>query len=135
VEHSDLWLSTLVIRLGQLVSQLVCHQEVTVMSSTAPVQTVAHAVVYRKQLHDQCLLSFSDLDVRYTVGDFGLFTATIPAHSAIAIHTGATGSGSGFATVNFAPTVTTVNGETVYVTGNLEQLGGWEPLVIHIHYL
>jgi hypothetical protein len=84
-------------------------------------------------------------NVRFTVLNAGTFSATIPARSAIAIHTGAkiSGSGgttptsttttggstptSGSVTVNFAPTVTTVYGQNVYIAGSLSQLGSWTP--------
>ncbi|KAF8153815.1 glycoside hydrolase [Crassisporium funariophilum] len=63
----------------------------------------------------------------------GSFSATVPARSAIAIHTGAlgTGSGSGGGTgsvaVTFQETATTVSGENIFLVGSISQLGTWAP--------
>ncbi|KAI0366013.1 glycoside hydrolase [Pilatotrama ljubarskyi] len=66
----------------------------------------------------------------------GSLTATVPARSAIAIHTGETGSGSnsgggsggsGTVTINFAETATTTFGENIFVVGSIPQLGSWNP--------
>ncbi|CAL1711231.1 unnamed protein product [Somion occarium] len=64
----------------------------------------------------------------------GTFSTTVPARSAIAIHTGATGNGSnnggngtGSVTVNFAVTATTTFGENIFLVGSLSQLGSWNP--------
>ncbi|KAI0330674.1 glycoside hydrolase [Cubamyces sp. BRFM 1775] len=62
----------------------------------------------------------------------GSFDAIVPARSAIAIHTGATGTGSGgsgsdFVTVNFAETATTTFGENIFVVGSIDELGNWDP--------
>ncbi|CDO69062.1 Glycoside Hydrolase Family 13 / Carbohydrate-Binding Module Family 20 protein [Trametes cinnabarina] len=63
----------------------------------------------------------------------GSLTATVPARSAIAVHTGAKGSGngsgtsSGGVTVNFAETATTTFGENIFVVGSIPQLGNWNP--------
>ncbi|KAI0071345.1 glycoside hydrolase [Panus rudis PR-1116 ss-1] len=65
----------------------------------------------------------------------GQFTATVPARSAVAIHTGAKGSGSGSGsnpgsgtvTVNFAETATTTFGENIFLVGSISQLGSWNP--------
>ncbi|KAG5651660.1 hypothetical protein H0H81_007882 [Sphagnurus paluster] len=64
----------------------------------------------------------------------GSFTATVPARSAIAIHTGAMGSGgggsnpgTGTVAVTFAETATTVFGENIFLVGSISQLGSWAP--------
>ncbi|KAF5365431.1 hypothetical protein D9758_010853 [Tetrapyrgos nigripes] len=68
----------------------------------------------------------------------GSFSATVPARSAIAIHTGAegTGSGSGGGTgtgssgtvaVTFSETATTTFGENIFLVGSISQLGSWNP--------
>ncbi|KAJ6502915.1 glycoside hydrolase [Mycena vitilis] len=64
----------------------------------------------------------------------GKFTATVPARSAIAIHTGALGSGgssggggSSTVAVNFAETATTTFGENISLVGSISQLGAWDP--------
>ncbi|PBK84861.1 glycoside hydrolase family 13 protein [Armillaria gallica] len=61
----------------------------------------------------------------------GSFTATVPAHSAVAIHIGATGSGSGsssgYVAVTFSETATTTFGENIFVVGSISQLGNWAP--------
>lgn len=84
----------------------------------------------------------------------GSFTATVPARSAIAIHTGARGTGSGgggggggtgTVAVSFAETAQTVFGEVrnslssspyshnnvccqnVFLVGSISQLGTWDP--------
>ncbi|KAI0659088.1 glycoside hydrolase [Cubamyces menziesii] len=61
----------------------------------------------------------------------GSFDAIVPARSAIAVHTGAQGTGSGsgsdFVTVNFAETATTTFGENIFVVGSLDELGNWDP--------
>ncbi|KAI0646217.1 glycoside hydrolase [Trametes meyenii] len=65
----------------------------------------------------------------------GSFSATVPARSAIAIHTGAKGTGSGSGNngggstgnvvVNFAETATTTFGENIFLVGSISQLGSW----------
>ncbi|KAF5376995.1 hypothetical protein D9615_007302 [Tricholomella constricta] len=69
----------------------------------------------------------------YTVFE-GSFTATVAARSAIAIHTGALGSGggggepgNGSVAVTFAETATTVFGENIFLVGSVSQLGSWAP--------
>ncbi|KAJ7108322.1 glycoside hydrolase [Mycena epipterygia] len=70
----------------------------------------------------------------------GSFSATVPARSAIAIHTGALGTGSGPGTssgsgsgssstvaVTFAETATTTFGENIFLVGSISQLGTWAP--------
>ncbi|KAJ7443198.1 glycoside hydrolase [Mycena galericulata] len=65
----------------------------------------------------------------------GSFSATVPARSAIAIHTGALGTGSGTGTgtgnstvaVTFAETATTTFGENIFLVGSISQLGTWAP--------
>ncbi|KAI0052805.1 carbohydrate-binding module family 20 protein [Auriscalpium vulgare] len=73
----------------------------------------------------------------YTVAVGGTFTATVAARSAIALHTGALGSGSGGSsggsgssgTVSmlFSEYATTVYGENIFLVGSLPQLGSWNP--------
>ncbi|KAJ8089118.1 hypothetical protein PM082_014366 [Marasmius tenuissimus] len=66
----------------------------------------------------------------------GSFTATVPARSALAIHTGAKGSGgstggggggSGNVAVTFIETATTTFGENIFLAGSIAQLGTWAP--------
>ncbi|PPQ83160.1 hypothetical protein CVT25_005407 [Psilocybe cyanescens] len=66
----------------------------------------------------------------------GTFTANVPARSAIAIHTGALGTGSGSApakgnpssvAVTFQETATTTFGQNIFVVGSISQLGTWAP--------
>ncbi|KAJ7743596.1 glycoside hydrolase family 13 protein [Mycena metata] len=69
----------------------------------------------------------------------GSFTATVPARSAIAIHTGQLGTGSGTGTgtgtgtgssnvaVSFAEMATTTFGENIFLVGSISQLGTWDP--------
>ncbi|KAJ7845120.1 glycoside hydrolase [Mycena olivaceomarginata] len=72
----------------------------------------------------------------------GKFTATVPARSAIAIHTGQLGTGSGTGTgggtgtgsstvaVSFAETATTTFGrgpQNIFLVGSISQLGTWDP--------
>ncbi|KAF4562493.1 hypothetical protein EYR36_004153 [Pleurotus pulmonarius] len=70
----------------------------------------------------------------------GAFSATVPARSAIAIHTGALGTESGnggggggggggsqTVAVTFEETATTTFGENIYVVGAIPQLGTWAP--------
>ncbi|KAJ7160393.1 glycoside hydrolase [Mycena filopes] len=65
----------------------------------------------------------------------GKFTATVPARSAVAIHTGqlgtgsgtGTGTGSGTVAVSFAETATTTFGENIFLVGSISQLGTWDP--------
>ncbi|WP_309049655.1 carbohydrate-binding module family 20 domain-containing protein [Streptomyces sp.] len=68
-----------------------------------------------------------------TVNAAGQFTATLGAHTALALHTGATGCGSGTtpppatAGASFNVTATTVAGQNIHVTGNRAELGNWNP--------
>jgi alpha-amylase len=68
-----------------------------------------------------------------TVNAAGQFTATLGAHTALALHTGATGCGSGTtpppatAGASFNVTATTVPGQNIHVTGNRAELGNWNP--------
>ncbi|KAL1941622.1 hypothetical protein VTO73DRAFT_7061 [Trametes versicolor] len=68
----------------------------------------------------------------------GSLSATVPARSAIAVHTGQLGTGSGSGTgsggsttpsgsvtVNFAETATTTFGENIFLVGSISQLGTW----------
>ncbi|KAH9476533.1 Alpha-amylase [Psilocybe cubensis] len=65
----------------------------------------------------------------------GAFTATVPARSAIAIHTGALGAGSvatvptpsGSVAVLFQETATTTFGQNIFLVGSISQLGSWAP--------
>ncbi|KAK7461494.1 hypothetical protein VKT23_008668 [Stygiomarasmius scandens] len=69
----------------------------------------------------------------------GQFTATVPARSAVAIHSGAKGSGNGGSTggstgggsgtvaVTFVETANTVFGENIFLVGSISQLGTWNP--------
>ncbi|KAI8986851.1 glycoside hydrolase [Trametes punicea] len=59
----------------------------------------------------------------------GSLTATVPPRSAIAVHTGATGTGSGAGSVivNFAETATTTFGENIFIVGSIPELGNWDP--------
>ena len=66
----------------------------------------------------------------------GTFTATVPARSALAIHSGQKGSGNGSGgggggggtvAVTFAETAQTVFGENIFIAGSLSQLGSWDP--------
>jgi len=77
-------------------------------------------------------LEFALIFCRVTVSG-GTFTATVPARSALAIHSGQKGSGSGSGggdgtvTVTFAETAQTVFGENIFIAGSLSQLGSWDP--------
>ncbi|KAE9396568.1 glycoside hydrolase [Gymnopus androsaceus JB14] len=53
----------------------------------------------------------------------GSFTVTVPAQSAIAIHTGALGTGS--VTVTFVETAVTTFGENIFLAGSIPALGDW----------
>ncbi|CAE6475378.1 unnamed protein product [Rhizoctonia solani] len=61
------------------------------------------------------------------------FTATIPPRSAIALFTGATGTGSsgggsgGAVSVSFQVYLETTSGENIFVVGSIPQLGNWAP--------
>ncbi|KAI0816868.1 glycoside hydrolase [Trametes gibbosa] len=62
----------------------------------------------------------------------GSLSATVPARSAIAVHTGQKGTGSGSGSggsgnvvVNFAETATTTFGENIFLVGSISQLGSW----------
>ncbi|KAJ4467031.1 hypothetical protein J3R30DRAFT_3310041, partial [Lentinula aciculospora] len=61
----------------------------------------------------------------------GSFTASVPARSAIAIHTGALGtgsgsSGSGTVSVTIEETATTTFGENIFISGSIPELGSWD---------
>lgn len=73
-----------------------------------------------------------------TVNGSGQFTATLGAHTALALHVGAMNCGSGTTTpppttppatpgASFNATATTVVGQDIYVTGNRAELGNWSP--------
>ncbi|KAF8751880.1 Alpha-amylase [Rhizoctonia solani] len=63
----------------------------------------------------------------------GTFTATVPPRSAIALFTGAIGTGSrregksGLATVSFTVSIQAASDQSVFVVGNIQQLGDWAP--------
>ncbi|PPQ73977.1 hypothetical protein CVT25_006079 [Psilocybe cyanescens] len=69
-----------------------------------------------------------------TVSD-GRFSVTVPARSAVAIHTGSQGTGSpgnnnpgtGSVAVTFQVTATTIYGENIFLVGSISQLGSWAP--------
>ncbi|KAF9227881.1 glycoside hydrolase family 13 protein [Gyrodon lividus] len=61
----------------------------------------------------------------YTVAFDGTFTATVLARNAIAMHTGAMGTGTTVA-ITFAISVTTTYGENISLAGSLPELGGWD---------
>ncbi|KAH8814784.1 glycoside hydrolase [Flagelloscypha sp. PMI_526] len=65
----------------------------------------------------------------YTVSG-GKFTATVAARSAVALHTGSKGTGSGGVTnvaVTFIENATTTFGENIFLTGSISQLASWSP--------
>ncbi|KAJ1307095.1 hypothetical protein OPQ81_001213 [Rhizoctonia solani] len=67
----------------------------------------------------------------YTISG-GTFTATVPARSAIALFTGAIGTGSsggdsGSASVAFRVYAETTYGDNIFVVGSISQLGSWAP--------
>ncbi|KAF8194734.1 glycoside hydrolase [Mycena galopus ATCC 62051] len=67
----------------------------------------------------------------FTVSN-GQFSATVPARSAIAIHTGQLGTGgtsTGPTTVavSWAEDATTTFGENIFLVGSISQLGTWDP--------
>ncbi|KAJ6474893.1 glycoside hydrolase [Mycena sanguinolenta] len=71
----------------------------------------------------------------FTVSN-GQFTATVPARSAIAIHTGQLGTGSGggggggtsgVVAVSWSEEATTTFGENIFLVGSISQLGSWDP--------
>lgn len=69
----------------------------------------------------------------YQVDTSGRVTATVPAGGALALHTGARGTGGGTpatcgtVAATFAVNAATVWGENVFVTGNTAALGNWNP--------
>jgi alpha-amylase len=68
----------------------------------------------------------------YTVDGNGQVTATVPAGGALALHTGARGTGGGSTscggvTTTVEENATTVWGENVFVVGNTAVLGNWNP--------
>ncbi|MFE5486392.1 carbohydrate-binding module family 20 domain-containing protein [Streptomyces sp. NPDC056527] len=69
-----------------------------------------------------------------TVNSSGQFTATLGAHTAVALHVGAKSCGGGTTTpppaatgASFNATATTTVGQDIYVTGNRAELGNWSP--------
>ncbi|WP_432120371.1 carbohydrate-binding module family 20 domain-containing protein [Streptomyces sp. S1] len=65
-----------------------------------------------------------------TVNASGQFTATLGAHTALALHAGAKSCGTNppAATgTSFQATATTVTGQNIHVTGNRAELGNWSP--------
>ncbi|MFE9253786.1 carbohydrate-binding module family 20 domain-containing protein [Streptomyces sp. NPDC006879] len=66
-----------------------------------------------------------------TVGSDGRFSASLAAHTALALHLGARSCGDGnpaVAGASFAVNATTVFGQNIYVTGDQSALGNWSPL-------
>ncbi|KAH7918792.1 glycoside hydrolase family 13 protein [Leucogyrophana mollusca] len=61
----------------------------------------------------------------YTVASDGTFTATVLARNAVALHTGALGTGTTVA-VTFAENATTTYGENIFLSGSLAELGSWD---------
>jgi hypothetical protein len=61
---------------------------------------------------------------RFVVSSSGSFTGTVPARGAIAMYVGQTITPTSVQ-VTFAPTVSTVYGENVFVVGSISQLGNW----------
>ncbi|TCD63303.1 hypothetical protein EIP91_005684 [Steccherinum ochraceum] len=59
----------------------------------------------------------------------GAFTAIVPARSAVAIHAGSTGQGSGSndVVVNFKVAASTTYGENIFIVGSVARLGSWDP--------
>ncbi|MCT4353014.1 alpha-amylase family glycosyl hydrolase [Streptomyces sp. Je 1-79] len=69
-----------------------------------------------------------------TVNAAGQFTATLGAHTALALHVNAKSCGGGTTTpppaatgASFNVGATTVSGQNIYVTGNRAELGNWSP--------
>ncbi|KAJ3542252.1 hypothetical protein NM688_g5990 [Phlebia brevispora] len=62
--------------------------------------------------------------VAFTVNG-GTFEATVPARNAVAIHTGATGTGPVAVAVSFAETASTTFGENIFLVGSIPQLSSW----------
>jgi len=69
----------------------------------------------------------------FHVGSDGKLTATVPLRQAIALHTGARGMGLPVlepikqVTILFYENATTRDGESIFVVGNVPQLGNWDP--------
>ncbi|KAF8691920.1 hypothetical protein AX14_002705 [Amanita brunnescens Koide BX004] len=57
----------------------------------------------------------------------GYFSTTIGARDALAIHTGARGSGNVAVTVIFEETATTTYGENIFIVGSIVEVGNWLP--------
>ncbi|MFI7056320.1 carbohydrate-binding module family 20 domain-containing protein [Streptosporangium canum] len=71
-----------------------------------------------------------------TVGSNGTASVTVPAKGAVAIHTGGGGGpgpsptptvNPGEVAASFNANVTTYYGQNVFVVGDVEELGGWDP--------
>ncbi|MEU9704856.1 carbohydrate-binding module family 20 domain-containing protein [Streptomyces sp. NPDC047981] len=64
-----------------------------------------------------------------TVNASGQFTATLGAHTALALHVNARscGTSSSATGASFGVTATTAVGQNIYVTGNRAELGNWSP--------
>lgn len=69
----------------------------------------------------------------FTIGSDGSLVVTVGAHQAIAVHTGALGSGASepktalLVPVLFSVNATTAFGENVFVVGGVSALGNWDP--------
>ncbi|KAI5120070.1 hypothetical protein M0805_002632 [Coniferiporia weirii] len=65
----------------------------------------------------------------YEVSSSGTFTATVTARNAIALHVGATGTGTTTGTsdvqMTFQETATTTYGENIFLVGSIAELGSW----------
>ncbi|KLO18298.1 glycoside hydrolase [Schizopora paradoxa] len=65
----------------------------------------------------------------FTVSSDGTSNVVVPARTAIAIHTGAQGSGGtsvSTVAVSFQETATTTFGENIFLVGSVPQLGSWD---------
>ncbi|MGW6917642.1 carbohydrate-binding module family 20 domain-containing protein [Kitasatospora sp. NPDC054939] len=97
---------------------------------TQTFQTSLPAGTYCDVQHGEANGSGGCTGPSYTVGADGRFTATVGAGDAVALHVGATGTGSGIPAAGgaaFAVNATTSWGENVYVVGSTAALGGWDP--------
>ncbi|KAH8110895.1 glycoside hydrolase family 13 protein, partial [Phellopilus nigrolimitatus] len=63
----------------------------------------------------------------FNLSSSGSFSATVPARSAVALHTGALGTGtnSSLVAMTFQENATTVFGENIFLVGSIAELGNW----------